>query len=251
MSYLQSKSAEEVRHRIEKAEAYLGSILAVREGRLSEAEVEVIGERLEACEDFVTLSDVDWQRVCAIILPEKRSKAFRDYSAQTLSLWGRLCETVCFEEYGSRGRPHPTDELPGSHEKVGVMLLRQEFGLDLTTSGDAVVGEDEAMVAETGSNGALAAKTTEGRPTERFLIALRGEGKTVVGKDVEPEDPHWWRLRIPTGKTLTAEVEVKAAEEEPQTPPVAVKRGRGRPKKVKVEEGGWLPFFDVAEEEAT
>ncbi len=240
MSYLRRESAHLIYRRVEAAEAYLNTVLSARTASrgLSEAEIELVAARLESCEDFVTLSDVEWQRVCAILLPEKNNKAFRDYSAQTLSLWGKLCETVCPEEYATKPFGQPTNALPGTWEKVAVMELRKTLGQPLDNPHDRTVRDEEGVLAEQGSNGNLDARTSRGEATKRLLVAMRGEEKVVSGKDVEVDDPDWWRLRIPTGRSAPAVVEMKA--EEVAAPP----KRRGRKPKAK-DETGWLPFFDL------
>ena len=148
MPRLCESTASVLVRRLEAAEEYLSCILGRRQGRLSPAEVEVVVERLEECEDFVTLSPADWQRVACILLPEVSNGAFRDYSEKTLATWGRVCETVAPEEYSEPPAAFGTDELPGSHGKVCVMETRAAMCLPVCSARDASVGEDDAIVAE-------------------------------------------------------------------------------------------------------
>lgn len=235
MPRLCEDSAAKLAHRLEAAEAYLAAVINRRAPKLTDAEVEVVEERLLACEDFVTLSPIDWERVCAIVLPEKRSKAFRDYSVQTLALWSRVCETVAPEAYAGRPEDYGTAELPGSAGKEQVMRLRVGRGQSAFSPRDAQVGDDEGMVAQESRNGVKGAKKIDGGPTKRFLALLRGEGRQTFGADVEQPDPDWYKMRPPTSR----------AEAEPVVV-VESKQGNPRKRKAKADQGGWLPFLDPA-----
>lgn len=105
MHRLCEKSAAILSRRLGEAEAYLQSLLAGRAGELSYSEAQEVAERLRECEDFITLSAEDWERVCAILCPERFSKSFRRYGAQTLASWGRLCAEVLPEEHAAPARP--------------------------------------------------------------------------------------------------------------------------------------------------
>lgn len=199
MARLCDKSAEIVSRRLEAAEAYLECVLASRAGELAYSEALELAERLEACEEFIPLADVDWERVCAILCPEKFSRGFRRYSAQALGMWTRLCETVLPEEHAAPARRAAAcDELPGTWEKVGVMERRAELGLPVFDDRDAVLREDAAFLAPQGANGHKDAKIIDGEAAAKLVVLMRGEGRQVIGADQPAgEGEGWYRMREP------------------------------------------------------
>lgn len=202
-----------VQRRLDAAQKYLRlleSARAAQEHQMPWMLSELFRQRLDACEDWVTLDLTDWARLRTILLPERAdTTGFRRYSKEALSLWGKLCRTVLPESYCDPATvPTGTDSLPGTWEKVDVMAFRESTGVQLRSTADAILAEDAGMIApqsladESGyqGNGRKNARTINGERVDKDVVQLQGCPLRAPTPEEEWQDEDWWKLRPPTGQ---------------------------------------------------
>lgn len=245
--------------RLDAAKRYVELVFAARanwEKALPWRVAKLIEERLDRCEDWVHLEEVDWSRIRGILLPEMDDGHTRRHASEQLAQWGRLFREVLPEAYADPVREAvPTENLAGSWEKVEDMAERMESGRKLYSAGDARLRDDEGIVVgQVPGNRKKAASTIDGEPVARLVVSMRA--------DEEETDENWWKTRVPDREDASAaseegeplgvknvgapsrgiEMEEARATQAAREPYVPAGPKSSKGKKRKAAEENWLPF---------
>lgn len=213
--------------RLEAARAYLALVQAARAATLQSLPrrvCDVIAARLDSLEDVLTLDLCDWDRLCAIVLPERDEGAFRRQAGRTLGLWQTLVAKAVLPEafMDPPEAPEPIRAIeggpwavPGTTDRVDVYAERYQRGWHLYRDGDLDLTDRDAIAApQAPGNGRKWAATIDGEVAERHRVEDGGcrhcgerhpftaDVCPITGDVIDAEDmladPDWWKMRPPT-----------------------------------------------------